>query len=170
MTVEGLKDLKAPEEQGSKKSYDTFLEKFVTEILVKWTYGTDIGYVIENREETNIQGPVESPNLLIASFELLITTYHHKQNLLPTMVLTANQHTAFFEDAAQMNIPHATRLQPSARERRDYFCRRLVPRKVGFFWDRARKTTVHELKIPNSLRTSGKKYGKSHGNLGTCSS
>ena len=56
-TVEDLKTLKSPEEGGTKKNYEEFLETIAHHVTISWTFGTDMGYVIQNGEDPVIEEP-----------------------------------------------------------------------------------------------------------------
>ena len=43
-----LKTLKSPEEGGTKKEYEDFLEKIDSHVSINWEFGQDIAYVIKN--------------------------------------------------------------------------------------------------------------------------
>ena len=55
--VEGLVTLKSPEEQGTKRQYDDFLETIENHLLQGWTGGRDIGTMLKNNKALKIPEP-----------------------------------------------------------------------------------------------------------------
>ena len=55
--VEGLVTLKSPEEQGTKKQYDDFLEKIENHLLQEWAGGQDIGTMLKDNKALVIPEP-----------------------------------------------------------------------------------------------------------------
>ena len=49
--VEGLKELKSPEEGGNKKEYEDFLKKIERHSAVMWHGGLDIIYLLNDETE-----------------------------------------------------------------------------------------------------------------------
>ena len=58
-TVKNLKVLKTPEEGGTKKDYEDFLEKIQNHVVVQWAFGTDIGHVVKNQKNPEITEPAD---------------------------------------------------------------------------------------------------------------
>ena len=56
--VKGLVILKSPQEGGTKKEYDDFLDKLENHLLIAWTGGQDIGALLRNNQELKIPPPV----------------------------------------------------------------------------------------------------------------
>src|SRR5210317_1268682 len=59
--VEDLKELKCPEEGGSKQHHEDFLRKIGEHAYVSWTYGELIGKLIENGEDPELVMPEDPP-------------------------------------------------------------------------------------------------------------
>ena len=57
--VKNLKVLKTPEEGGTKKDYEDFLDKIHNHVMVQWSFGTDIGHVIKKQKDPEITEPVD---------------------------------------------------------------------------------------------------------------
>ena len=57
--LRNLKLLKTPEEGGTEKDYEGFLEKIHNHVMVQWSFGTGIGYVIKKQEDPKIAEPVD---------------------------------------------------------------------------------------------------------------
>ena len=57
--IPGLKILKCPEEGGTKKEYDDFMEKIINHITITWSHGKDIAYVIKNTKLPTFVEPAE---------------------------------------------------------------------------------------------------------------
>ena len=57
--VKNLRVLKAPEEGGTKKDYEDFLEKIQNHVLIAWEFGKDVGYVVKNGEMPDIKQPTD---------------------------------------------------------------------------------------------------------------
>ena len=55
--VKNLKALKSPEEGGTKKDYEDFLDKIQNHVTMAWTHGKDIGYVVGNGKKPEIPEP-----------------------------------------------------------------------------------------------------------------
>ena len=54
-----LKTLKSPEEGGTKKEYEDFLEKIDSHVSINWEFGQDIAYAIRNNELPTFKEPVD---------------------------------------------------------------------------------------------------------------
>ena len=57
--VKNLKVLKTPEEGGTKKDYEDFLEKIHNHVMVQWNFGPDIGHVIKKQDDPEIEEPTD---------------------------------------------------------------------------------------------------------------
>ena len=57
--VRNLKNLKAPEEEGTKKEYEYFLEKTQNHVTIRWDFGKDIGRLLNHTEDPNIPEPID---------------------------------------------------------------------------------------------------------------
>ena len=57
--VKNLKTLKSPEEGGTKKEYEDFLDKIQNHVIGLWAHGKDTGYVIGNGQEPTIKEPAD---------------------------------------------------------------------------------------------------------------
>jgi len=55
--VRNLKTLSAPEEGGTKKEYEDFLEKIQSHVTIGWDFGKDIGHLLKNMEDPVIPEP-----------------------------------------------------------------------------------------------------------------
>ena len=55
--IKNLKALKSPEEGGTKKDYEDFLDKIQNHMTMAWSHGKDIGYVVGNGKEPEIPEP-----------------------------------------------------------------------------------------------------------------
>ena len=56
-TVENLKILNSPQEGGSKKEYEDFLDKIRTHVTIRWEHGKDIGELVKDGKEPDIGEP-----------------------------------------------------------------------------------------------------------------
>jgi hypothetical protein len=52
--VKGIKTLKCPEENGTKKEYQYFLDKIENHVMMAWKEGADIGHVVKYGEKPDI--------------------------------------------------------------------------------------------------------------------
>ena len=52
--VRNLKTLKVPEEEGTKKEYEYFLEKTQNHVTIRWDFGKDIGHLLKHMEDPTI--------------------------------------------------------------------------------------------------------------------
>ena len=57
--VPQLKVLKAPEEGGTKKEYEDFLEKIINHVTITWSHGKDIAGVIKETQMPAFIEPTE---------------------------------------------------------------------------------------------------------------
>ena len=57
--VKGLKLLKSPEEGGTKREYQEFLDKLENHVTMAWEEGADIGQVISSGELPDMDMPVD---------------------------------------------------------------------------------------------------------------
>ena len=57
--VRNLKILKSPEEGGTKKEFDDFLEKIQNHLTISWDFGKDIGYVVKHMKDPKIEEPTD---------------------------------------------------------------------------------------------------------------
>jgi hypothetical protein len=55
--VRNLTVLKAPEEGGTKKEYEDFLEKIQNHVTIGWDFGKDIGHLLKNMKDPVIPEP-----------------------------------------------------------------------------------------------------------------
>ena len=55
--VEGLKELKCPEEGGTKKEYESFLDKLENFVTIQWPNGSDVGYIVQNARDFPVPEP-----------------------------------------------------------------------------------------------------------------
>eukprot|EP00557_Chaetoceros_sp_GSL56_P002970 CAMPEP_0176488714 /NCGR_PEP_ID=MMETSP0200_2-20121128/6868_1 /TAXON_ID=947934 /ORGANISM="Chaetoceros sp., Strain GSL56" /LENGTH=957 /DNA_ID=CAMNT_0017885739 /DNA_START=340 /DNA_END=3216 /DNA_ORIENTATION=- len=55
--VRGLKVLTSPDEGGTKKDYEDFLEKIYHHIIISWQWGKDIGHVLKYGTDPDIKEP-----------------------------------------------------------------------------------------------------------------
>ena len=58
-TVANLKTLKSPEEGGTKKEYEDFLERIGNHATITWDFGEDITYILENNEKPTFPEPTD---------------------------------------------------------------------------------------------------------------
>ena len=56
-TIEGLKELKCPEEGGTKKEYETYLDKIENFVTIQWPNGSDVGYIVKNARDFPVPEP-----------------------------------------------------------------------------------------------------------------
>ena len=59
--IESLKTLKTPEEGGTKKEYEDFLETISTHASVSWEFGEDIAHVLEQTNKPTFRSRSISP-------------------------------------------------------------------------------------------------------------
>ena len=57
--VKNLKVLKTPEEGGTKKEYEDFVEKINNRVMVHCSFGSDIGHVIKNLKDPKMIEPLD---------------------------------------------------------------------------------------------------------------
>jgi hypothetical protein len=55
--VKNLKVLKTLQEEGTKKDYEDFLEKIYNHVMVTWTFGSDIAFVVKKLKDPTIEEP-----------------------------------------------------------------------------------------------------------------
>jgi hypothetical protein len=55
--VRNLKILSDPEEGGTKKEYDDFLDNIISHVTISWDFGRDIGHLLKNMENPVIPEP-----------------------------------------------------------------------------------------------------------------
>jgi len=55
--VDGLKELKCPDEGETKKEYETFLDKMENFVTIQWPNGSDVGYIVQNGKEFQVPEP-----------------------------------------------------------------------------------------------------------------
>lgn len=58
-TVRGLKVLTTPDEGGTKKDYEDFLEKIHNHVMISWTWGKDIAHIVKNNADPVIDEPTD---------------------------------------------------------------------------------------------------------------
>ena len=51
--------LKAPEEGGTKKEYEDFLERICNHVTITWNHGTDIGTLIKTNKKPMLSPPAD---------------------------------------------------------------------------------------------------------------
>ncbi|CAJ1945688.1 unnamed protein product [Cylindrotheca closterium] len=56
-TVKGLKQLKAPKEDGTEQDLEDFLTSLTDKVIIRWADGGDVGYVLEENAEPEIKEP-----------------------------------------------------------------------------------------------------------------
>jgi hypothetical protein len=59
--VKGLKTLITPDEGGTKKDYEDFLERIHNHVMITWSWGKDIAHVVKNTEDPSIEEPKDLP-------------------------------------------------------------------------------------------------------------
>ena len=57
--VRNLKTFKAPEEEGTKKEYNDFLEKIQNHVTISWDFGKDLSHLLKHMEDPTIPEPTE---------------------------------------------------------------------------------------------------------------
>ena len=57
--VTNLRTLKAPEEGGSKKDYEEFIEKITNHVLITWSHGKDIADILKETKMPVLEEPEE---------------------------------------------------------------------------------------------------------------
>ena len=57
ITVDGIKKLKSPDEDGIKKEYGDFMEKIENHVTIIWPNWSDIGLVMETGAKLEIDEP-----------------------------------------------------------------------------------------------------------------
>ena len=57
--VPQLKVLKSPEEGGTKKEYEEFLERISNHVTITWNHGTDIATLIKNNKKPTLLPPAD---------------------------------------------------------------------------------------------------------------
>jgi hypothetical protein len=57
--IEGLKAAKSPEEGGTKKEYDDFLQMIFNQVTIAWDEGHDMGKVIKEQTDPKIEDPID---------------------------------------------------------------------------------------------------------------
>lgn len=55
--VKNLKILKSPEEGGTKKEFEDFIEKISNHVAISWKRGKDISYLLTKMEEPQFEIP-----------------------------------------------------------------------------------------------------------------
>ena len=58
-SVKNLKVLKTPEEGGTKKEYEDFVEKINNHVMVHWSFGSDVGHVIKILKDPKMIEPLD---------------------------------------------------------------------------------------------------------------
>ncbi|CAJ1965734.1 unnamed protein product [Cylindrotheca closterium] len=56
-TVKGLKQLKAPEEDGTEQDLEDFLTSLTDKVIIRWADGGDVGYVLGENAEPKMKEP-----------------------------------------------------------------------------------------------------------------
>ena len=68
--VKDLKVLALPEEGGTRKDYDDFLETFERHVGMTWTYGSEIAHVVKEGNKPNIDQPEDIEQSKKAAWEI----------------------------------------------------------------------------------------------------
>ena len=58
-SISNLKVLKSPQEGGTKKEYDDFLEAIGNHVTMEWANGPDIAHVIKHGERPKMNEPTD---------------------------------------------------------------------------------------------------------------
>ena len=58
-SIAKLKRLKSPEEGGTKKEYEEFLETISNHTGITWEFGDDMAYVLENNTKPTFPEPTD---------------------------------------------------------------------------------------------------------------
>ena len=83
-----LKELKAPEEGGTKKEYEDFLERIANHITVSWPYGRDISDTMSDGQRPDIEEPKdltaaeEKSRFKVRQWESKVDRYMDRVNAL----------------------------------------------------------------------------------------
>ena len=86
--IKGLKILKAPAEGGTRKNYEDFIKNIRSHIMISWDGGSDLGYLIENMKEPELELPDELSEsekksmLKVRLWELKVVKYSNREDLL----------------------------------------------------------------------------------------
>ena len=86
--IKGLKILKAPAEGGTRKNYEDFIKNIRSHIIISWDGGSDLGYLMENMKEPELELPDELSEsekksmLKVRLWELKVVKYSNRENLL----------------------------------------------------------------------------------------
>ena len=85
-TVKGLKQLKAPEEDGTEQDLEDFMTVLTDEVTITWTSGGDLGYFLEALEEPEINEPdpltaaEENNKRKVKEYDRLMDKYHSRKD------------------------------------------------------------------------------------------
>ena len=86
--IKGLKILKAPAEGGTRKNYEDFIKNIRSHIMISWDGGSDLGYLMENMKEPELELPDELSEsekksmLKVRLWELKVVKYSNREDLL----------------------------------------------------------------------------------------
>ena len=86
--IKGLKILKAPAEGGTRKNYEDFIKNVRSHIMISWDGGNDLGYLMENMKEPELELPDELSEsekksmLKVRLWELKVVKYSNREDLL----------------------------------------------------------------------------------------
>ena len=114
-TVKGLALLKSPQEGGTKKEYDDFLEKIENHLLVAWVGGPDIGEMLRNNVELKLPPPASlTDDQKKDDFHLLVWQTRVKKYVERTDILEQNK-TALYS-LIMANVSTITRGKVKAKD------------------------------------------------------
>ncbi|CAJ1960618.1 unnamed protein product [Cylindrotheca closterium] len=86
-TVKGLKQLKAPEEDGTEQDLEDFLTSLTDKVIIRWADGGDVGYVLEENAEPKIKEPdpltaaEEADARKVKAYDRLMDKYEDRRTL-----------------------------------------------------------------------------------------
>ena len=86
--IPGLKILKSPEEGGTKKEYEDFLEKIINHVTITWGHGKDVAYIIKNTKLPLMTEPSElsdsdaKSRLKMMRWDMEVTRYLAREDAL----------------------------------------------------------------------------------------
>ena len=88
VTIQKLKQLKAPEEGGTKKDYEDFLECISNHVTVTWSYGKDVAEILKTTAPPNFEPPDDlSESDKKSNFKILVLNepkklkiWHHRNS------------------------------------------------------------------------------------------
>ena len=86
--IPGLKTLKSPEEGGTKKEYDDFLEKIINHVTITWGHGKDVAYTIKHTKLPSLIEPGKlsdsdaKSQLKVMRWNMAVTRYLAREDAL----------------------------------------------------------------------------------------